>query len=70
MQRVPRSDRRGEVIEPMISSQWFVKMDEMASNGLHAVRSGEIVIIPERFQKVSTRATGRRLVATVHSLYT
>ena len=39
-QRVPRSDRTGEVIEPMISTQWFVKMDGMAEKGLQAVRSG------------------------------
>ena len=39
-QRVPRSERSGEVIEPMVSTQWFVKMDGMAAKGLDAVRSG------------------------------
>merc|ERR1719353_2567618 len=52
MQRVPRSERSGEVIEPMISSQWFVKMDTMAQKGCDAVRSGDITILPERFEKV------------------
>jgi len=51
-QRVPRSDRSGEVIEPMVSSQWFVKMDGMAKKALDAVRDGDIKIIPERFEKV------------------
>jgi len=51
-QRVPRSDRGGEVIEPMISSQWFIKMDGMAAKGLAAVRSGDLKIVPERFEKV------------------
>ena len=51
-QRVPISQRGGEVIEPMLSSQWFVKMDGMAAKGVDAVRSGEIKIIPERFEKV------------------
>jgi valyl-tRNA synthetase len=51
-QRVPRSQRSGEVIEPMISAQWFVKMDNMASKGCDAVRSGDIKILPERFEKV------------------
>ena len=37
-QRVPRSQRGGEVIEPMVSTQWFVKMDGMAKKGLDAVR--------------------------------
>jgi valyl-tRNA synthetase len=50
-QRVPRSDRSGEVIEPMISSQWFVKMDGMAKKACDAVRNGDIQIIPERFEK-------------------
>merc|ERR1719321_1428643 len=52
MQRVPRSQRGGEVIEPMVSTQWFVKMDGMAKKGLDAVRSGQTKIIPERFEKV------------------
>ena len=52
MQRVPRSQRGGEVIEPMVSGQWFVKMDNMAHRAVQAVRNKEITIIPERFEKV------------------
>ncbi len=52
MQRVPRSQRGGEIIEPMVSGQWFVKMDNMASRAVQAVRNKEITIIPERFEKV------------------
>ena len=52
MQRVPRSERSGEVIEPLVSTQWFVKMDGMAEKGLNAVRSGETQILPNRFEKV------------------
>ena len=52
MQRVPRSERSGEVIEPLVSSQWFVKMDGMAKKGCDAVRDGSIQIIPQRFEKV------------------
>lgn len=40
MQRVPRSQRGGEVIEPMVSGQWFIKMDEMAA------RAGDVFINP------------------------
>jgi valyl-tRNA synthetase len=50
--QVPRSQRGGEIVEPMLSTQWFVKMQPMAIMGLEAVRSGRIVIIPERFTKV------------------
>ncbi len=49
---VPRSQRGGEIIEPMISTQWFVKMEMLASSALDAVRSGQIKIVPERFAKV------------------
>lgn len=34
--RVPRSQRGGEIIEPLVSEQWFVKMDGMATDGPHA----------------------------------
>jgi valyl-tRNA synthetase len=49
---VPRAQRGGEVIEPLISKQWFVNTESMASLGLAAVRSGRIRIIPDRFTKV------------------
>jgi valyl-tRNA synthetase len=50
--QVPRSQRGGEIIEPMISTQWFVKMEPLASPALEAVREGQIEIVPERFKKV------------------
>jgi valyl-tRNA synthetase len=48
---VPRSQRGGEVVEPMISTQWFVKMDSLAAAALAAVRDGRIRIVPEFFEK-------------------
>jgi valyl-tRNA synthetase len=50
--RIPRSQRGGEVVEPLVSTQWFVKMDGIAEKALNAVRNGEIQIVPERFTKV------------------
>jgi valyl-tRNA synthetase len=50
--QIPRSQRGGEIIEPMISTQWFVRMEPLAKPALEAVSSGEIKIIPERFTKV------------------
>lgn len=50
MQRVPRSQRSGEVIEPMISSQWFLKMEDMGRNASKVVRDGKLKIIPSRFE--------------------
>jgi valyl-tRNA synthetase len=52
MMKIPRSQRGGEIIEPMISTQWFVRMQPLADVGLEAVRDGRIRIIPERFSKV------------------
>ena len=49
---VPRSQRGGEIIEPMISEQWFVKIEPIAKPALNAVRDGTIKIIPEYFTKV------------------
>ncbi|NPV57235.1 MAG: valine--tRNA ligase [Anaerolineae bacterium] len=49
---VPRSQRGGEIIEPMISTQWFVKIEPLAQAALAAVRDGRIRIVPERFTKV------------------
>jgi valyl-tRNA synthetase len=50
--QIPRSQRGGEIVEPMVSTQWFVKMQPLAEPGLKAVRSGTIRIVPERFAKV------------------
>lgn len=50
--QVPRSQRGGEIVEPMVSTQWFVKIKPLADMGLEAVRTGRITIIPERFTKV------------------
>ncbi|HEY5903885.1 MAG TPA: valine--tRNA ligase, partial [Anaerolineales bacterium] len=49
---IPRSQRGGEIIEPMISEQWFVKIEPLAKAALEAVRDGRIRIVPERFEKV------------------
>jgi valyl-tRNA synthetase len=43
---VPRSDRTGVIVEPMLTDQWFVKMDGLAARGLDAVESGEVKFFP------------------------
>jgi valyl-tRNA synthetase len=52
MHTVPRSQRGGEIIEPLVSTQWFLKMQPLAEKALAAVRDGQIKIVPERFEKV------------------
>lgn len=49
---VPRSQRGGEIIEPMITTQWYVRMQSLADAGIRAVKDGNINILPERFTKV------------------
>lgn len=50
--QVPRSQRGGEVVEPLVSTQWFVHMKPLAEPALAAVAKGDIDIIPERFTRV------------------
>lgn len=49
---VPRTQRGGEIVEPMVSTQWFVKIQPLADAALAAVKEGKIKIVPERFTKV------------------
>jgi len=49
---VPVAQRGGELIEPMISTQWFADVSGPAAMALEAVRDGRIEIVPERFGKV------------------
>jgi valyl-tRNA synthetase len=46
---VPKSGRTGVVVEPMLTDQWFVKMEGMARDGLDVVKRGEVKFIPEHW---------------------
>ena len=48
---VGHCQRCGTVIEPLISTQWFVRTKPLAEPAIEAVRNGTIRIIPERFNK-------------------
>jgi valyl-tRNA synthetase len=43
--------RCGTTVEPLISKQWFVKMEPLAGPAIEAVRSGQTKFVPERFDK-------------------
>ena len=47
--RVPRSGRTGVIVEPMLTNQWFVKMDGLARAGLDSVARGEVRFFPEHW---------------------
>jgi len=43
--------RCGNDVEPIVSAQWFVKMDTLAEEAIRSVREGETKFVPERFTK-------------------
>ncbi len=49
---VPYSHRSGERIEPLVSLQWFMKMDELAEPAIEAVESGRVKLHPDRWKRV------------------
>ncbi len=49
---LPVSQRGGEVIEPLLSTQWFVKIQPLADKAMQAVRDGDIKFVPQRFEKI------------------
>jgi valyl-tRNA synthetase len=46
---VPRCGRTGAVVEPMLTDQWFVKMETLANAGLDAVARGDVKFVPENW---------------------
>lgn len=44
--------RCGTTVEPRVSLQWFVKMDELAKPAIEAVKNGDIKFVPARFDKL------------------
>ena len=48
---LPKCQRCGTIVEPMISTQWFVKMKPLAEPALKAVEEGRMKIIPEEWKK-------------------
>ena len=48
---VPHSERSKTVIEPKLSKQWYVKMQELAGPAVDAAKSGELKFYPESWKK-------------------
>lgn len=46
--------RCGTDVEPIISAQWFVKMEPLAREALRVVNEGEVKFVPDRFSKIYT----------------
>ena len=55
------SERTDAVIEPKLSAQWFLKMDDLAAKALESVESGAVKLIPDKY-----RNTYRHWMENVH----
>ena len=51
MHNVGKCYRCHNTVEPRISMQWFMKMEELAKPAIEVVKSGKIKFVPERFDK-------------------
>jgi valyl-tRNA synthetase len=49
---IGRCDRCDTIVEPIVSEQWFVRMEPLAKPAIKAVEEGRVEIIPERFARV------------------
>ena len=48
---VGHCQRCGTVVEPLVSKQWFVKMEPLAKPAMEVVRNGQVQFVPERFSR-------------------
>ena len=48
---VPRGDRSGAILEPLITNQWFLRMESLAKPAIEVVKSGELKFVPENWSK-------------------
>jgi valyl-tRNA synthetase len=47
---VPRGDRSGAIIEPLLTPQWYVKVESLAKPAIDAVKQGHIQFVPSNWQ--------------------
>ncbi|HEV2714274.1 MAG TPA: valine--tRNA ligase, partial [Terriglobales bacterium] len=47
-----KCDRCGTIVEPRLSTQWFIKIEPLAERATEAVENGEITIVPENYKQI------------------
>ncbi|MBA3944324.1 MAG: valine--tRNA ligase [Herpetosiphonaceae bacterium] len=52
LMKIGRCERCDTIVEPLISTQWFLKSTVLAGPAIAAVREGRTIIVPERFDKI------------------
>ena len=48
---IAKCDRSGDIVEPLVSTQWFVKAKPLAEKAMQAVNTGAIQFVPENWNK-------------------
>lgn len=48
--KIPRCDRTGDIVEPYLTPQWFVKTESLAEPAIKAVQSGDIEFFPKNWE--------------------
>jgi len=49
---VPRGDRSGAVIEPLLTDQWFVRIQPLADPAIAAVENGDVEFVPKNYENL------------------
>ncbi|WP_252109617.1 MULTISPECIES: valine--tRNA ligase [unclassified Halomonas] len=49
---LPYGDRSGDVIEPLLTDQWFVAVDQLAKPAIEAVENGDIQFVPKNYENM------------------
>jgi len=49
---IARCYRCNTILEPMLSQQWFLKMDKLAKSAIKAVKQGKVKFVPKRWEKL------------------
>ncbi|WP_044010633.1 valine--tRNA ligase [Buchnera aphidicola] len=49
---IPYGERSGSVIEPLLTDQWYLRVEPLAKIAVEAVKSGKIIFIPKKYEKI------------------
>lgn len=50
--KIPRAERTGEIIEPYLTDQWYVRVEPLAKAAIKVVEEGKVTFIPENWTKI------------------
>ena len=54
---VPRSERTGEILEPMLTKQWYLKSERLAQDAIKLVKDKKIEFIPVSYTHLRAHET-------------